>query len=110
MSFASSCGDLGSQSGGVRRVGPSFDERVRGVLGGLRETIERLARRVGGHPSSSQITLATNGGSNELSGASELGMRAMLLSDPNLRDTDRFDDEIDWNGERIGSLSELLVT
>ena len=181
-------------------VRATFDERVRGATGSLTETIERLARRVGGHPSSSQIALATkerlaftrgllenvqarqdlehlkacghqlgvvtdcsaetplvwtttwlvdvidvatfscelgtrkpdpsmyldaakrlnvlpeectfigDGGSNELSGASELGMHAMLLSDPNLRDTDRFDEEIDWNGERIGSLSELLVT
>lgn len=180
-------------------VRATFDERVRGSMGGLPETIEELARRVGGFPTSSQVALAAeerltftrrllenvgarsdlvalkarghqlgvvtdcsaetplawtttwlndvidivtfscelgirkpdpsmyldaarrlnvlpeectfvgDGGSTELSGGSAVSMCAILLSNLNLRDTDRLDEELSWDGERIGSLSDLFV-
>jgi putative hydrolase of the HAD superfamily len=52
-----------------------------------------------------------DGGSRELSGARSAGMRAILLDVPveRMLPSFRFDEEEDWNGERISSLSELGV-
>ena len=39
-------------------VRSTFDDRVRGSMGGLSETISELARRVGGRPTAQQVALA----------------------------------------------------
>ena len=49
-----------------------------------------------------------DGGSNELCGAHELGMATTMLVDPNLLDTDRFDEVGAWDGAIITSLAELV--
>jgi len=41
-------------------VRDTFDERVRGTMGGLSETISELAQRVGGSPTSRQVALAAD--------------------------------------------------
>ncbi|MBW4078139.1 MAG: HAD-IA family hydrolase [Acidobacteria bacterium] len=49
-----------------------------------------------------------DGGSNELFGAHELGMATTMLVDPNLLNTDRFDEVGAWDGAIITSLAELV--
>ncbi len=49
-----------------------------------------------------------DGGSNELYGAHELGMATTMLADPNLLDTDRFDEVGAWDGAIITSLADLV--
>ena len=49
-----------------------------------------------------------DGGSNEMDGARALGMSAMRLLDPSLRDTERLEGESDWSGTIISSLAELV--
>jgi putative hydrolase of the HAD superfamily len=48
-----------------------------------------------------------DGGSHELSGAKALGMHAVLVADPREDGRERPDEEIDWTGDRISSLSEI---
>jgi putative hydrolase of the HAD superfamily len=47
-----------------------------------------------------------DGGSNELTGATAFGMRAVLIADPGWATGHRFDSD-DWHGETIGDLTEV---
>jgi FMN phosphatase YigB (HAD superfamily) len=47
-------------------------------------------------------------GSQKLSGARALGMRAIHLRDPRERGHERPDEEIDWTGEVITSIGDVL--
>jgi putative hydrolase of the HAD superfamily len=179
-------------------VRATFDERMRGELGGLRETYSTLAERLGGSPDPDQLSQAIqrrlefshqllgvqeaapvlrtlqeagikvgvvtdcsietpeiweatwlhgavgavsfscflgsrkpdarnylvvteqldvepsaclyvgDGGSQELSGARNLGMAAVLLEDPREVGRDRPDEERDWLGPRISSIHQVL--
>jgi putative hydrolase of the HAD superfamily len=48
-----------------------------------------------------------DGGSHELSGARALGMHPVLVADPREEGRERPDEEIDWAGDKISSLSEI---
>lgn len=49
-----------------------------------------------------------DGGGHELTGASSLGMHAILLAGPDWDPTGARDAEVGWTGPRISSLTELL--
>ncbi|HEX4221616.1 MAG TPA: HAD-IA family hydrolase, partial [Pseudonocardiaceae bacterium] len=48
-----------------------------------------------------------DGGSNELTGASAFGMRAVLIADADWATGHRFDSDDDWHGETITDLTEV---
>ncbi|MHA2282799.1 MAG: HAD family hydrolase [Promethearchaeota archaeon] len=48
-----------------------------------------------------------DGDSNELSGASQLGMQAIMIRDPNETDPYRLV-EVDWDGEKIEKFTEII--
>jgi putative hydrolase of the HAD superfamily len=50
-----------------------------------------------------------DGGGRELTGASSVGMRAVLLAGPDWHEHRDHDRETDWTGLRIGSLTELCM-
>lgn len=56
-----------------------------------------------------QCMFIGDGASNELSGARDLGIRAIRYDDAGFDPTDRPNQEVAWNGERITELSEVLT-
>jgi len=50
-----------------------------------------------------------DGGSHELSGARALGMDAVLVADPREEGRERPDEELDWDGDTVSSLAEILA-
>lgn len=59
------------------------------------------------HPE--QCVFIGDGASNELSGARALGIRAIWYDDDGFDPTERPDQEVAWDGERIRELSEVLA-
>lgn len=85
------------------------DAAVFSCVEGTRKPDPRLFRKVaselGAEPS--QCLYVGDGGGRELTGASGLGMRAVLLAGTDWHEHRGNDREADWTGLRIGSLTEL---
>jgi putative hydrolase of the HAD superfamily len=91
---------------------PLFDAAVFSCEVGIRKPNPKIyleaCRRLGVEPS--ECFFVGDGGSRELSGATQLGMRAVLLAAPEEQknsDTHRIDGE-EWRGPTIYDLKELL--
>jgi putative hydrolase of the HAD superfamily len=91
---------------------PFFDAAVFSCDVGIRKPNPKIyleaCRRLGVKPE--ECFFVGDGGSRELSGASQLGMRAVLLAareEQNHSDTHRIDGE-EWRGPTIYDLKELL--
>jgi len=87
------------------------DAPVFSCVEGTRKPDPRLFRKVaadlGTEPS--RCVYVGDGGGRELTGASRVGMRAVLLAGPDWHAHRDHNRESDWTGERIGSLTELCV-
>jgi putative hydrolase of the HAD superfamily len=60
------------------------------------------------HVAAEDCIYVGDGGSNELSGARSLGMKAIRVDEFTSREADRDNEEIDWDGDTIDALSDLL--
>jgi putative hydrolase of the HAD superfamily len=56
-----------------------------------------------------QCLYVGDGGSNELTGAAAFGMRAVQIRGPEFADAHTYDAEVDWDGEVIHALPEVLA-
>jgi len=87
------------------------DAPVFSCVEGTRKPDPRLFRKVaadlGTEPG--RCVYVGDGGGRELTGASRVGMRAVLLAGPDWHAHRDHNRESDWTGERIGSLTELRV-
>jgi putative hydrolase of the HAD superfamily len=87
------------------------DAPVFSCVEGTRKPDPRLFRKVaadlGTEPG--RCVYVGDGGGRELTGASRVGMRAVLLAGPDWHAHRDHNRESDWAGERIGSLTELCV-
>jgi putative hydrolase of the HAD superfamily len=87
------------------------DAPVFSCVEGTRKPDPRLFRKVaadlGTEPG--RCVYVGDGGGRELTGASGVGMRAVLLAGPDWHAHRDHNRESDWTGERIGSLTELCV-
>jgi putative hydrolase of the HAD superfamily len=88
-----------------------IDAPVFSCVEGTRKPDPRLFRKVaadlGTDPA--QCVYVGDGGGQELTGASAIGMRAVLLAGPDWRAHGDHGRESGWTGPRIGSLSELCL-
>jgi len=90
------------------------DVPVFSCLEGTRKPDPRLFRKVaaGLHVEPEACLYVGDGGGNELSGAAALGMRAVLLAGPDWQDHRTHGlgpGAAQWTGDRISSLTELLI-
>jgi putative hydrolase of the HAD superfamily len=87
------------------------DAPVFSCVEGTRKPDPRLFRKVaadlGAWPR--HCVYVGDGGGRELTGASGVGMRAVLLAGPDWHAHRDHNRESDWTGERIGSLTELCA-
>jgi putative hydrolase of the HAD superfamily len=86
------------------------DAPVFSCVEGTRKPDQRLFRtvasRLGVDPAA--CLYVGDGGGRELTGAAGVGMTAVLLAGPDWTPHGAIEREADWNGPRIGSLTELL--
>jgi putative hydrolase of the HAD superfamily len=91
-------------------VGPLLDERVYSVQVGQRKPHRRMyltaCERLGLRPA--DCLYVGDGGSRELSGATEVGMTAIRLAAPDLDGHLVFDADHGWIGPTIASLAETV--
>ncbi|HUB42247.1 MAG TPA: HAD family hydrolase, partial [Streptosporangiaceae bacterium] len=85
------------------------DAPVFSCLEGTRKPDPRLFRKVAAdlRTEPGQCLYIGDGGGRELTGASGIGMRAVLLAGPDWHAHRDHNRESDWTGRRIGSLTEL---
>lgn len=90
-------------------VAELVDVPVFSCLERTRKPDPRLFRKVaaGLRVPPGQCLYVGDGGGRELTGATEVGMRAVLLAGPDWRPHGARDREPDWPGLRISSLTEL---
>jgi len=92
-------------------VAAVIDAPVFSCVEGTRKPDPRLFRKVaadlGTEPA--RCVYVGDGGGQELTGASALGMRAVLLAGPDWHAHDDRRRESGWTGPRIGSLTELCL-
>jgi putative hydrolase of the HAD superfamily len=92
-------------------LAPVVDAPVFSCVEGTRKPDPRLFRKVaadlGIEPG--RCVYVGDGGGRELTGASRVGMRAVLLAGPDWHAHRDHNRESDWAGERIGSLTELCA-
>lgn len=86
-----------------------IDAAVFSCVEGTRKPDPRLFRAVAGRLSASpeNCLYVGDGGGQELTGASAVGMRAVLLAGPDWHQTRARHQESGWAGARIASLTEL---
>jgi putative hydrolase of the HAD superfamily len=86
------------------------DAPVFSCVEGTRKPDPRLFRTVAANlgVSPADCLYVGDGGGHELTGASGVGMRAVLLAGPDWRLHHAHDQESGWTGARIGSLTELV--
>jgi putative hydrolase of the HAD superfamily len=86
------------------------DEPVFSALVGERKPHRAMyttvCERLGVEPT--ECLYVGDGGSNELTGATAFGMRAVLIADADWATGHRFDSD-DWHGESVADLSEVLA-
>lgn len=85
------------------------DAAVFSCLEGTRKPDPRLFQAVAGRlgVSPAECLYVGDGGGRELTGASGVGMRAVLLAGPDWHRHGAVEREADWSGQRISSLTEL---
>lgn len=85
------------------------DAPVFSCVEGTRKPDPRLFRTVAANlgVQPAECVYVGDGGGRELTGASAVGMRAVLLAGPDWRRHHAHDEEADWAGPRIASLTEL---
>lgn len=85
------------------------DAPVFSCVEGTRKPDPRLFRTVAANlgVAPAQCLYVGDGGGRELTGASAVGMRALLLAGPDWRRHHAHDEETGWTGSRIASLAEL---
>jgi putative hydrolase of the HAD superfamily len=85
------------------------DAPVFSCVEGTRKPDPRLFRTVAANlgVAPDECAYVGDGGGRELTGASAVGMRAVLLAGPDWREHHAHDEEADWTGPRIASLTEL---
>jgi putative hydrolase of the HAD superfamily len=90
-------------------VSALVDAAVFSCQEGTRKPDPRLFRAVAARlgVSPGECLYVGDGGGSELTGASAVGMRAVLLAGPDWHPHGAVGRETDWRGERISSLSEL---
>ena len=90
-------------------LSPVVDAAVFSCVEGMRKPDARLflavAARLAADPA--RCLYVGDGGGRELTGASSVGMRAVLLAGPDWRPTRTGRQEAGWTGPRIASLTEL---
>jgi putative hydrolase of the HAD superfamily len=91
-------------------LAPLVDAPVFSCVEGIRKPDPRLFLTVAGNlgVSPADCVYIGDGGGRELTGSSAVGMRAVLLAGPDWRQHHAHDQEYNWAGARIGSLTELL--
>jgi putative hydrolase of the HAD superfamily len=111
LGLISDCCEVVPPLWGETDLAPLLDTAVFSCRVGIRKPdlriYERASTDLGVAPS--QCLYVGDGGSNELSGATQSGMRAALLLVEAERAMDPYRPEVDsWRGPVIGSLSEVL--
>jgi putative hydrolase of the HAD superfamily len=91
-------------------VAPLVDVPVFSAVVGKRKPDPLLFQTVcdGLNVTAAECLYVGDGGSNELSGASGFGMRAVLLADENWAFGHRYQGENEWPGERINALADVI--
>jgi putative hydrolase of the HAD superfamily len=91
-------------------IAEHFDAMVFSIQAGFRKPHPELYTAVAAQlgVAAGDCVYVGDGGSNELTGATEAGMTAYLLDTPDAADSIRYDLEHSWTGARIGSLSDVL--
>jgi putative hydrolase of the HAD superfamily len=94
-------------------VAPLVDAPVFSCVEGTRKPDPRLFRTVAARLATepADCLYVGDGGGNELTGASAVGMHAVLLAGQDWHDNrapERWNGEYDWSGPRISSLAQLL--
>jgi putative hydrolase of the HAD superfamily len=86
-----------------------IDAPVFSCVEGTRKPDPRLFRTVAANlgVAPADCVYVGDGGGRELTGASAVGMRAVLLAGPDWRRQHAHDEEANWTGPRIASLTEL---
>jgi putative hydrolase of the HAD superfamily len=92
-------------------VSALMDAAVFSCQEGTRKPDPRLFRTVAARlgVSPAECLYVGDGGGNELTGASAVGMRPVLLAGPDWHPHGAVGRETDWSGERISSLTELCA-
>jgi putative hydrolase of the HAD superfamily len=92
-------------------IAPLIDAPVFSCIEGTRKPDPRLFRKVAADLATEpgRCVYIGDGGGQELTGASALGMRAVLLAGPDWHAHSDHRRETGWTGPRIGSLTELCL-